>query len=271
MEDVNGASPAETTSHKASGTTFSNSLTQPSVAQSPLFRLPKELRERIWEFTLTADRPLLWPNKVKPRANLPSVALLLTCRAIHEEASVALYRMNTMMFRHPSDANMFLYIFNRQYTAHIRHLMLHVQGADVQSIWTGYLSSNVAFRSLKHDFPALRSLDIVFLAPVHFHSDHHDAITVYRRWISARWITTLTAALQDRVEQDRVKVRVLYMRHTTREQGNALLESNRSDFDLRPAGTPGPRLRTKWKVSNGCDIAMDCTERDSPWTTLDFF
>lgn len=85
-----------------------------SVANSVLFTLPREIRDRIYSFSMTTQNfvPIEWPPLsygVIPYGIQPQ--LLRTCRIIHEEVAPLLYSLNIMTFHHPSDANMFVRAF----------------------------------------------------------------------------------------------------------------------------------------------------------------
>jgi hypothetical protein len=72
-----------------------------SVAASPLFKLPAELRLRIYEYALRSDKPAYVGFYRKnghctvTRANgIPEPALLFTCKAVREEAIKTFYTVN---------------------------------------------------------------------------------------------------------------------------------------------------------------------------------
>src|SRR5262249_49189831 len=83
-----------------------------SVSASPLFRLPRELREIIWAYCLVGQWPILWPSQTKDTGL--AVHLLRVCHTIYSEAAPILYSNNTLNFQHPSDANMFHWAHNER-------------------------------------------------------------------------------------------------------------------------------------------------------------
>jgi hypothetical protein len=133
-----------------------------SVAESRLFKLPREIRDRIYGFCLTAECgvPVEWPTQWKMYGLQPQ--LFRTCRIIYEEAAPLLYTLNNMTFHHPSDANMFVRAISSQdFSRDISSLSLHIKAQDTR-LWMPYLTSRDPNRSLKADFPSLRSLSIRF-------------------------------------------------------------------------------------------------------------
>ena len=132
-----------------------------SVAESPLFMLPREIRDRIYSFCLTANNgwPVEWPTLWRAYALQPQ--LLRTCRIIYNEAAPLLYTLNNMTFHHPSDANMFVRAVSSVLSRYIANLSLHIKAQDTR-LWMPYLTSRDHSRSLKADFPNLRELSIRF-------------------------------------------------------------------------------------------------------------
>lgn len=133
-----------------------------SVAESPLFVLPREIRDRIYNFCLIAQNgwAVEWPTVWNAYALQPQ--LLRTCKIIHNEAAPLLYTLNKMTFHHPSDANMFVRaITNPMLSRHVASLSLHIKAQDTR-LWMPYLTSRDPSRSLKADFPHLRDLSIRF-------------------------------------------------------------------------------------------------------------
>jgi hypothetical protein len=133
-----------------------------SVAESPLFLLPREIRDRVYSFCLTVQEgsQIEWPAE-NTLYGL-QVQLVRTCKIIHDEAAPMLYTLNTLTFHHPSDANMFV----RAYSAptlsrHISYLNLHIKAQDTR-LWMPYITSRDRHRSLEADFPHLRELGIRF-------------------------------------------------------------------------------------------------------------
>ena len=57
------------------------------MAHSPLFKLPRELRDYIYDYTFCSSRR----HRITRDEGIPEPALLLTCKAIREEAAVLFY------------------------------------------------------------------------------------------------------------------------------------------------------------------------------------
>ena len=133
-----------------------------SVADSRLFTLPREIRDRVYQFCLTAQdsKPVEWPTLRK--AFGLQAQILRTCNIIYHEAAPLLYSLNTLTFHHPSDANMFVRATSSPlYARNIVHLSLHIRAQDTR-LWMPYLTSTDHKRSLHADFPALRDLNVRF-------------------------------------------------------------------------------------------------------------
>jgi hypothetical protein len=132
-----------------------------SVAESPLFLLPREIRDRIYSFCLTAreGEPLEWPTEHLQCGLQPQ--LLRTCKIIYNEAGPMLYTLNDMTFHHPSDANMFVRaVSSQRFSHHVSKLSLHIRATDTR-IWMPYImTSRDRHRGLEYDFPHLRELSI---------------------------------------------------------------------------------------------------------------
>lgn len=107
-EDTVGSPSSYTT---ASNTTYpaSDHELPKSVANSRFFRLPREVRQHIYNLTLLTPWPILWPSLTNDAGLTPQ--LLCTNKKVYEEALPTLYQ-NTLNFIHPSDANMFLWNHN---------------------------------------------------------------------------------------------------------------------------------------------------------------
>lgn len=129
-----------------------------SVARSRLFSLPREIRDRIYLFCLTAraGECVEWPNTPDARPLHMAPQLLRTCKLIYAEATSVLYTSNRLSFAHPSDANMFVRAIASPIGT-ITFLNLHFKAQD-NRLWMPYLTSTDRTRSLKADFPSLKEL-----------------------------------------------------------------------------------------------------------------
>ncbi|KAL1587848.1 hypothetical protein WHR41_03571 [Cladosporium halotolerans] len=133
-----------------------------SVARSRLFSLPREIRDRIYLFSLTArgGECVEWPNRPESRSLDMAPQLLRTCKLVYAEATNLLYMSNRMSFSHPSDANMFVRAISSPIGT-TTHLTLDVKAQDIR-LWMPYFTSTDPKRSLKADFPNLKDLVIRF-------------------------------------------------------------------------------------------------------------
>lgn len=129
-----------------------------SVARSRLFSLPREIRDRIYLFCLTArsGECVEWPNMPQARPLHMAPQLLRTCKLIYAEATSVLYTSNRLSFAHPSDANMFVRAMSSPIGT-VTYLNLHIKAQDTR-LWMPYLTSTDKTRSLKADFPSLKEL-----------------------------------------------------------------------------------------------------------------
>ena len=151
-----------------------------SVANSLLFELPREIRDRIYSFCLAArdGLPVEWPTGWRALSLQPQ--LLRTCKIVHDEATPLLYSLNAMTFHHPSDANMFVRAISSPYDSrYIANLSLHIKAQDTR-LWMPYLTSTDSSRSLKADFPNLRELGVRFRSNKWQHQ--HPPATNLKHW-----------------------------------------------------------------------------------------
>jgi hypothetical protein len=140
------------------------SMSNPSAAsQTPsldpsfslLLSLPRELRERIYAFTLTTPYPFWWPNQA-PLKHTVGVSLLRTNKQVYEESVSILYSANKFLFTHPSDCNIFRVVASPA-SHHITCVYFRIREKDLR-LWTSYLGSKTSERSLKFDLPNLKQL-----------------------------------------------------------------------------------------------------------------
>jgi len=215
------------------------------IAHCPLFRLPAELREKIYYYTLATETSIAWPSGAKTSNNL-GLGLLRTCKPIFHEAAPALYEYNVLQFKHPSDANMFLFNHHVQLAQHVRTL-----------------GSTLSHRSLLYDFPLLEELYIVLRSSAPLTSPGHDVATSYKRWQGSTLLTSLCGCLRPRVE-DGISVKVLFARFATEGETEIL-------FRTHPDHFLPERLRTKWGALYGSKVALDATMQGNPWYTGELF
>lgn len=127
----------------------------PDPSFSLLLSLPRELRERIYTFTLVSPYPFWWPNQAPMRHDV-GVSLLLANKQIYDESVKTLYSANKFLFTHPSDCNIFRVVASPA-SHHITCVYFRIREKDLR-LWTSYLGSKTTERSLKFDLPNLKSL-----------------------------------------------------------------------------------------------------------------
>jgi hypothetical protein len=125
-------------------------------AFSLLLSLPRELRDRIYAYTLTSTYPFWWPNPAPLKHGI-GLGLLTASRQVYEEAAPVLYVGNKFLFTHPSDCNMFRVVASPKYSALISTAYFRIREKDLR-LWTAYLGSKNPERSLKYDLPKLKTL-----------------------------------------------------------------------------------------------------------------
>lgn len=181
-------------------------IAKDSLFFSPLGRLPTELRQQIWSHLLTSgpNRPpavIPWPTLHLSTNLTPSI--LRTCKTIYQETAPILYSQNNLHFTHVSDLNIFPWTHNRTLaTTHISHLQLHIQDTDYKSLWSPYLSSTNPTRSLRHDYPHLKSLRISFTSYFWYVQSNVDPINRFQKWANDRNLREICAYLEDILPSD---------------------------------------------------------------------
>jgi hypothetical protein len=135
------------------------STSNPSTASQPSFSLllslPRELRDRIYAYTLTTPYPFWWPNQA-PLKHSVGVNLLRTNKQVYGESVSILYSANKFLFTHPSDCNIFRVVASPA-SQDITCVYFRIREKDLR-LWTSYLGSKTAERSLKYDLPKLKHL-----------------------------------------------------------------------------------------------------------------
>lgn len=152
-----------------------------SVASSPLFSLPTELRQLIWSYALSPSSgtpEVTWPYTVSTHLQ---PQLLRTCRPIYEEAARILYTTTNLSFAHPSDANMFRRaLASHEYAPLLPHFTISLRAADAK-LWTAYFNSTSPERSLVRDFPHLRSVTLCYYGLRY--AEHYNHAQNVRLWL----------------------------------------------------------------------------------------
>ncbi|KAG9376178.1 PAT1 multi-domain protein [Pyrenophora tritici-repentis] len=133
---------------------------QPDPSFSLLLSLPRELRDRVYQFALVSRAPFWWPGKAPELATIDhrnvNVALLRANKQVYTETVDILYSQNKFLFTHPSDLNIFR-VVTPPASTNITSVLFRIREKDLR-IWTAYLGSRKEDRSLRHDLPKLRSV-----------------------------------------------------------------------------------------------------------------
>lgn len=224
-----------------------------SVALSPLFLLPREIRDRIYSFCLTSQngRQVLYPSEIKAFGLQPQ--LLRACKIMYTEAAPLLYTLNIMTFHHPSDANMFVSAMSSTVMSRlISNLSLHVKTQD-HRLWMEYISSRNPHRSLKFDFPNLRELSV--------------------RFKSNKWTTSLPPETNlkhfsddSRLDEviDGLRTALLpHVPHGPKNEGEfeAWLSNHSSSFPLTPGD---PSFQKQWLEIHNARMAFSAKKELTP-------
>ncbi|KAI9705665.1 MAG: hypothetical protein M1820_005075 [Bogoriella megaspora] len=197
------------------------------------FRLPRELRDRIYCYALTSSQPFVWPSEHSSHGLAP--ALLATSKRILDETAPIVYGENKFMFNHPSDANMFVHIMSQQHACRITNICLRIRDKDLR-LWTAYLGSTSSIRSLKADMPSLKMLWIFFRSSAWNHAN--DPAENFRNWSYEPKLRDLCMSLEGRTDAEvRVicchRVNRAHFQHLRQEFAKELVVD--SDGDARSA------------------------------------
>jgi len=228
-----------------------------SVASSPLFRLPRELRERIYSYCLSFRYPTLWP--ADRCSSALQVQLLRTCRTILNEAAPLMYAANMLHFQHPSDCNMFLWAHNPDLGRLVSKIMLQLKDRDVRPLWTPYLGSTTTHRSLLNDYPRLQTLHVKYKSSF---------ILVlggtleerFRRWDGDRHLRDLCLSLEGRTPEG-CDVKVLVCTRMAGRDVQHLVRAFPEDFTTASRSISdydeGIIVRTLWRPIFRANVALE--------------
>jgi hypothetical protein len=250
-------------------------------AISPLFRLPAEIRREIWKLCLTFDDPFAYPQANAGDLH-PKTALLRTSRLINREATPFLYRCNTLLFKHPSDCNIFTYCQKRELAQEVRSILFHIEANDdVQTLWTGYFSSTYEYRSLKADYPKLEHVHIVLASNRTLRDSELTPLLGFQSW---KYDTRLKSICRSLIERslDGVNINILFLKLSANEvemqQVLHAKEARDAGLDLEKADADLPQLRTRPTTFHGLKtfrVVLDGTVphllADNPWLTEKMF
>lgn len=167
--------------------------------RSPLFRLPGELRNEIFDLALTPSTPIVdpkWDTTIKPehgQITTLGIALLRTCRAIYLEANNSVPLQNgDFVFTRVAHIQAFFSRLSLAQASHIRHITIDLkdaasgdralqseQSATIANEWVHYFCCTrgahmlgawcADLSTLTSDVPYLRSLcfDLTNWQPSH--------------------------------------------------------------------------------------------------------
>lgn len=182
----------------SSSTTSTATTPQPP---SPFFRLPRELRDRIYIYVLTTPTALLLPTE-NPSFGL-SPALLRVSRQLHAEAGPLLYKLNRFTFSHPSDCAAFRALADADCAADIASVALRVKERELR-LWMRYLASTDRDYAIAADLPNLRYL-VVFLRQSWWVGAVDPEINL-RQWLHNGKVKSLCKGLEGRLPGAEVTV-----------------------------------------------------------------
>lgn len=113
---------------------MSSTTTAVSIAASPLFKLPAELRLRIYEYVLYSDNDGIC--EVTRKHGIPEPGLLFTCKTVRDEGVAIFYTVNSIRLVadsfHPAVHN----LIARKVTA-IRTAGMHLGGLEIEIFTVG--------------------------------------------------------------------------------------------------------------------------------------
>jgi hypothetical protein len=224
----------------------------------PLFRLPRELRDRVYMEALSSDDAITWPSATFHHNLAP--ALLRTCRAIYNESGAILYDSNTFVFSHPSDLNMFVNLMDQRHRHLIPSLFLRIRDRDVR-LWTSYLGSTSPHRSLIADVPQLKAMWIWYRSSFWA----REPAEGFRRWTTDPGVEHLTGILKDGIlkekgDAERIEVKLIVVHRLPRADVNELVQSYPEQLVARSNGD----ARTEFRKVNGVDVRLEFSAFEIP-------
>jgi hypothetical protein len=232
-----------------------------STANSPLFKLPREIRLKIYNYCLTSKYSVLWP--VDRLALNLQPQLLRTCSTIFNEAAMILYS-NMLHFIHPSDANMFIWAHKPDLGRSVTKMLFQIRDRDVKAVWTGYLSSTKPERSLLSDYPNLRTLHIQFRSGFLLGMGGN-LNSRFERWEADSHLKEVVLGLGDRVPQD-CDVRILVCAKLLADDARALFNNFPTQLERISQSVSDRRfvLRTHWQHIFGSMVALEIEGQEQP-------
>lgn len=218
------AKDSTATTHSRTPSPTRSSSTQPSCA---LFRLPRELRDRIYAHLLTAPTALLLPSDAQSLHLTP--ALLRTCRQLYSEATPLLYSLNRFTFAHPSDLAAFRSLSDALHSPALTSVALRVRERELR-LWKRYLEGADRSYCVAADLPHVRHL-VVFLRQGWW-SAATDVEANLRAWLQNARVRALCKELEGRLPRA-AEVTVVSSVRVPEPHFEALA---RGSFGLRPWG-----------------------------------
>jgi hypothetical protein len=240
-----------------------------------LLRPPKHIRDRIYALVLGAEDPIRWPREAS-QFKTQRTALLLTSREIYHDAISILYKSNTLLFKHPSDCNMFLYYHQMKLAKQIRSLLLHIHAKEYM-LWTGYFGSSFEYRSLKADYPKLESLHVVILSERTLRDNEVNVVLGFQQWKADKPLKNICLSLLERADLG-LKCKILYLKLVSDEQEMQEILDAYPKHVFPPEFQANPYLRTlprEFHQRENIQVSLDATPAnlfyDNPWNTEQLF
>jgi len=250
----------------------------PEGRSPTLLGLPKDVRDRIYALVLGAPKPIRWPRDTS-HFRSHRTALLRTCRALYGDALPSLYQSNTLLFKHPSDCNMFIYYHNMKLAKQIKSLLFHILAKEAM-LWTGYFGSSFDYRSLKEDYPNLESLHVVVLSERSLRDHQINVVLGFQDWLQRKYekpLKNICHSLLDRADAG-LKCRILYLKLASDEQEMQEILAAFPKQLYPPELQPHPYVRTlptEFHDRPNIRLSLDATPAnlfyDNPWFTGQVF
>lgn len=220
-----------------------HSLNIPEAATS-LFRLPREIRDKVYQYILVSPGFCAWPiedmrsREERPKAISPTI--LRTCHTAYEEAAPILYHRNTFGFDHPSNCNVFRCIMDRNYAQSISSVIFRIREKD-RSLWKAYFSSTDPIRSLKCDFPNLSKMGI-WIRPTSWWQPNVNTESNFERLLEHPRLQELGMSLEQTTEADvrilcSIRIPVNHFEYIRRQKASMLILDTQYQVQLQPFTT----------------------------------
>ena len=183
-----------------------------AVAQSPLFRLPVEIRLIVYKQLLVSRGPITisystrrrrWQTErlryfackhqyhlLKPKL---ATSILFTCRLLYHESSLVLYHWNTIHFETPESATAYRWCTDSKRAAIVPDISICICMGPFHAEWQKYISgASPSSTSLVKDFIHLKRLTIRLRRGIdYWNSMSHLQATFSRTFRNLEWVRLL--------------------------------------------------------------------------------